>query len=161
MFFKKKKSGDSKEGNLAYSSPVSSNNQDTEDDGEINIDDLEKIISENEGDPELVNILVGAGDAYAFGIYGAEKNMIKSSKYYKIAADLGDAYAQLKYGQIQIIRGLEIKDKMVYSLGVMFVCKSYRNKCEEAKETMLDIVESGYFEGAKTINDLLNIVKDL
>lgn len=116
---------------------------------------IEQALQKPHSNDDRICLLKVAGDAYAQGLFKAEKDEKKAASYYKEAADLGSLECQCEYGRMLITN--EDGDDMLFSVGVMKVCDCYKKGYTPAKEVLQTLLELDVFPNCKTVDDILAI----
>lgn len=127
---------------------------------ELTIEAVENALLKSHKPEDRILLLKVAGDAYASGNIGAPKDSKKAIDKYKEAADLGSAECEHAMGATYIYEywGLPGNDaELNFSLGVMYVCQSYKKGYVPAGDTLQYLIDSKVFPQCRTIEDLLDL----
>lgn len=117
------------------------------------IKDVEASLGKPHPTDERIMMLKAIGFAYQEGIRGAVIDLDKSYDYYNQAAELGDAEALCKAGEVLTIKYAGV-DEMHFALGVLKICQSLNNGYQPARNTLQFIVDEKIFDDCNTVEDL-------
>lgn len=126
----------------------------------LTIEAVENALLKNHKTEDRILLLKVAGDAYASGDIGAPKDSEKAIEKYKEAADLGSAECEHAMGVTYIYENWgEPGDdaEFNFSLGVMYVCQSYKKGYVPAGDTLQYLIDSKVFPSCNSIEDLLDL----
>ncbi len=126
----------------------------------LTIEAVENALLKSQKPEDRILLLKVAGDAYASGDIGALKDSKKAIEKYKEAADLGSAECEHAMGVTYIYEywGLPGDDaEFNFSLGVMYVCQSYKKGYVPAGDTLQYLIDNGVFPNCNSIQDLLDL----
>ena len=127
---------------------------------ELTIEAVENALLKDHKVEDRITLLKVAGDAYASGDIGAPKDAQKAIAKYREAADLGSAECKHQMGVTYIYEywGEPGDDaEFNFSLGVMYVCQSYKDGYVPAGDTLQFLLDKRVFPSCNSIQDLLNL----
>ncbi len=85
------------------------------------------------------------GDDYFFGTDETEKDENKACFFYENSADNGNEYGQYKAGLLHAVLAMEEDDDVHFTLGIKYLCESYKNEYPYAYGALDMFVKNGRF----------------
>lgn len=127
---------------------------------QLTIEAVENALLKDHKVEDRITLLKVAGDAYATGDIGAPKDAQKAIANYREAADLGSIECKHQMGVIYINTYCEEPGEDAefnFSLGVMYVCESYKQGYVPAGDTLQYLLDNKVFPNCHSIKDILDL----